>query len=131
YTHWSVVQSHIVKEKQTGSEIEEQLRDLDNALGLRGIVHVYIPEPFEFALLVGWEESSMPIENLEPAFMDADKLQVGAGVRARVRWLRLGLNYIHDWHETRTVEESTQEPSALGTYRDRRGHLDLTVEASF
>ena len=131
YITWSVVDKHVVKERDSGSVILDQLRGLDNVLGVRGIVHLFLPQDFEFALVVGFEPSAMPLNNLEPGFIDADKWQFGGGARYQLSFMRLGLNYIHDLFETRTVTESTQKPVAYGTYKEHRGHLNLTVDVSF
>jgi long-subunit fatty acid transport protein len=104
-------------------------RNLQNTLSIRGLAEYEFIDGWTAGASLGWDPSAVPANSIDAALSDADKWQVGAGIRTVFgeRWGTM-LSYTQDFYETVESVQSVHEPTANGTYKDARRWLNLSVE---
>lgn len=130
YSIWSRMRSNIIfVDIDPPDQLLEIPRNLQNTLSIRGLAEYEVVDGWTAGVSLGWDPSAVPANAIDAALSDADKWQVGAGVRTVFggRWSTM-LSYTQDFYETVESVQSVHEPTANGTYKDARRWLNLSVE---
>lgn len=128
YTVWSVMESNDVFATDTGQQILEIPRDLENALGAKLVPGYHIDDSWLVSALVGYDSSAVPDTTIEAGFMDANKVQYGVGGRYQGDWAKVSVSWHADHFQDLTITNSRVQPTANGRYTDRRDWFNVTLE---
>jgi long-chain fatty acid transport protein len=130
YSVWSRMRSNIIfVDIDPPDQLLEIPRNLQNTLSIRGLAEYEFIDGWTAGASLGWDPSAVPANSIDAALSDANKWQVGAGIRTVFgeRWGTM-LSYTQDFYETVESVQSVHEPTANGTYKDARRWLNLSVE---
>ena len=128
YATWSRLETNDVFTADTNQRILEIPRQLEDSVGGKLIPGWHFDEHWLGSVMFGFETSAVPTETLEAGFMDAPKLQFGAGGRFDADQVKISLSWHRDHFLEVTVDDSIQKPTANGSYRDHRDFFDITLE---
>lgn len=135
FTQWSVIVNNDVKTETPEGDVERLLvipRNLQNTFSVRGLAEWRFSDRIEAGLMLGYDPSAVPENTLDPGLSDANKVQVGIGARwGLTENLQLNTSFAHDFFTVGRSRSSLHEPSLIGTYRDVRSYLNISLDARF
>ncbi len=125
---WSRIKTHDVFATDTGTQILEIPRGLEDTITARLVPGWHFTDRWLGSMLIGGESSSVPEATVEAGFLDAPKVFFGFGGRyERKKW-----SIAASWHRERflqvDVDNSIVRPTANGRYNDQRDFFNVTLE---
>jgi long-subunit fatty acid transport protein len=125
---WSTLKSHVFAASD-GTPLVVMPRNFHDMIAGRVRAEARLSDRWRVMLGVGAERGPTPSSTMEPGFGENSNIDVGAGARVALsHHVDLSATFIYQYFLPFTVENSVQQPTTNGTYRDQRECLIVDLE---